>query len=1074
MEVKVMSSLSVRFLCLAAAFLVVMTGGIAFLKLLADDGSDLEVEAAMSPNKDAGGYMWVDSLEPEPIVEFDWIDAAGNPNSVYLENVKYYYTTKVYQKYDLPFSFPFYDDYYDSCYVVCGGYIDFGGWQYSPPGYYYLSSSTVPQAGYENGWIAAWGYAIGGYQSYPTHNFKVFALEGQTYGEKWVCFEWFKALAPGSYGGQPNPSQYEITFEIIIYESGLIKMQYLDADTAYAPYSNGGYATAGIEDVTGTKGIAYTKYSDTNIKSGLAVMYGKEISKIRQISMNTEEGGALFAEYRDYTLTAEVRHPINSDMIRVVGATLGNGFADMVFFQNKDGTYFFTENDPNNFIELDPKASKAEVKSGYLVVTFVFTPTFSYPVTVFQDLKVTVLGAGAMPASATIDDLFWVENRLHMVGFLAAYSEEVGYIENGGWVKGSEQFYFRGIKAVYPGTTFSPLPGTYSFTVTDEVGNKFVQSYVEGYANIPVTAENDLVKKMYILNITDVPSGTDVSDPVVFYLNIDPYRPTPPKEVLIHADSFDDRNTEYDDDNEVFVTWEPAEDFESGIAGYYVATFDPFLDEGDGQAAFVESPDTSAKITFDDMGTRKVWVWSMDKAGNPSVPSYALTKIDATEVTFSEFSPGNQVWVNTHTPVCSVLVDDTGGSGVSAKDLQYQVSQTNTLEYGAWQSTPGGRNAEQIRLSVKALFANGKNNYIRFRAKDVAGNGWTYSKDYNVWVDEERPSFVNFRPYEVEYQNGVDVVVSVDVTDIHSSREGSGIRLDTVEYRVSTQGRALFGDWVSAPISSVNDRGVVHVEMELTFREGTENYIQFRCYDDVGNFATSKEFNIKVNSVPDVHAFMGEPSNGHTYTTSEKILFDASKTSDPDGDDLDFMWYSDINGFLSGSDSFFRSLSPGVHEITLVVNDPAHSVVRTFEIEVLEEMQIDPAEIDTDGDGIYDEWEIRYGLDPNRPDSFIDADKDKFTNLQEFQNGTDPVRSVSHPPYPDYVELKDPTAVDDREEQYRSVTLALVLVSVLVMLVLILLAYSKYRSFALERDEERELERDEAEYREVLEKRKKA
>jgi len=40
--------------------------------------------------------------------------------------------------------------------------------------------------------------------------------------------------------------------------------------------------------------------------------------------------------------------------------------------------------------------------------------------------------------------------------------------------------------------------------------------------------------------------------------------------------------------------------------------------------------------------------------------------------------------------------------------------------------------------------------------------------------------------------------------------------------------------------------------------------------------------------------------------------------------------------------------------------------------------------------------------------------------------------------------------------------------------VLILLAYSKYRSFALEREEERELERDEAEYREVLEKRKKA
>lgn len=53
--------------------------------------------------------------------------------------------------------------------------------------------------------------------------------------------------------------------------------------------------------------------------------------------------------------------------------------------------------------------------------------------------------------------------------------------------------------------------------------------------------------------------------------------------------------------------------------------------------------------------------------------------------------------------------------------------------------------------------------------------------------------------------------------------------------------------------------------------------------------------------------------------------------------------------------------------------------------------------VDSDGDGMPDEWEIKHKLDPNNPaDAALDSDGDGYTNIEEYLNGTNPTEKINY------------------------------------------------------------------------------
>jgi DNA-binding MarR family transcriptional regulator len=194
------------------------------------------------------------------------------------------------------------------------------------------------------------------------------------------------------------------------------------------------------------------------------------------------------------------------------------------------------------------------------------------------------------------------------------------------------------------------------------------------------------------------------------------------------------------------------------------------------------------------------------------------------------------------------------------------------------------------------------------------------------------------------------------------------------------------------------------------------NYsIKVKARDELGaDSAWSESTVIKItgkslNTPPLISVTPIGPASGKTG-----VDYNFSVTAiDPDGDRIYYGWdwngdeiVDEISPLVNSGTTDNRShrwSSPGTYNISIKVKDEYGA--EEFSINVLT-ITISGEEIDSDGDGIPDKddpdddndgmpdtWELLYGLDPyNFNDAELDTDSDGWSNLIEYQQGTNPTK----------------------------------------------------------------------------------
>ena len=1044
--------------------LVCLMFAVPAIPLLPFSGEVEVADGAAASQTDQSGYIWIDSKDPDPKAEYDYKDIHSTGTKLTFTNGYTYQSSRyyAYNKIDLPFTFDYYGIPNDEINVAVSGKVGFANCLSTPYFYYWQYSYDIPNTytpddtinvygGYGMGMPESWGGAGVFYEAGVDED-----------GTQFFVIQWYRVSIYYYYAAYYRNAAYTLDFEVVLYEDGRILCQYKDVTTTYSSsYSEGGYALLGIESPDGTHGLQYSRNQRGSVKAGQAILYKQYKTTMEgEISEGYGEDGDIYPafggpeaweeeearnldDYTDHWVRINAWSERGIEYLSTLDLYIqseSNPAGVRLSYNLESGTFAKT-NDPTRVVYFNPSFCRFEISAENPDhnVTVIFHYDFSFSWSDYDpvDLTFAVTGNGVLGSSTTIEAAYTVESRMMMVGNLSIVDGNGDLLESGDWILGGDTLYFGGLDIEYFGLGDSVItPPAIRIYVLDQTTVKHFGPAIA--LDTYIYIDPGFVNLIFRLKIDGIPDDQDRSDRTLkkdFTFRVDSDMPGTPGEIIVYPDSLDEEPRDYDNDRKVFITWTDAVDLSSGVAFYHISLNEPHATANMDDVITVEKGIYYRAIESIPEGTNKIYLWAEDSVGNHGPEVFSTIRIDLTTVYFDSFYPSSDVWITEIRPTCSILVNDTI-TGVDPLSIEYETSTGGVANLiGEWEQVqesyaPG----TSLRVVVVGWFRNGKDNYIRFRAKDLAGNDYGYSDPHNIWIDSDQPRYRLKSPAdEDDFQINPVQNVQIQIDDTESGVDG-----ESIEYRFTTSGTDKFTPW--KPYKDAESGNTVLVNLKLTLKRGDNNFVQVRSKDLAGNpMKASREYNIKVNTYPVI--VISSPTGGEILYSDEPINFDATDSFDLDGDSISFKWYK---SGPTGMDQFgiaalmTANFVAGEHTIKLIVTDSVENDASFSFTILVEDPVIPPVEGgDADLDDIPDWWEVKYHLNPLEKDSDEDADGDDFTNLQEYVNGTDPLNRFSHPSIPPkVVEQDDPGPFDSDMWPIWLILVALILAIVITLSVI--------------------------------------